>query len=82
VHDVFAIVGSAPVGGPVQLNVRQNGQVWTQISIPDGGTASDTTSGVGLSPLTADAHLSLEVVSVPQSDGSFPGRDLTVSIRL
>jgi hypothetical protein len=82
VHDVFAIVGSAPVGGPVQLRVRQGSDLWVELSIPDGGSASDVTSGVGLAPLKSDAQLTLEVVSVPQSDGSFPGRDLTVSIRL
>jgi hypothetical protein len=82
IHDVFAILGSAPVGGPVQLRVRQNGDVWTEVSIPDGATASAVTSGLGLAPLRANDQLTVEVVSVPQADGSFPGRDLTVSIRL
>jgi hypothetical protein len=82
VHDVFAILGSAPVGGPVQLQINQNGNTWTVISIPDGATASAVTSGLGLAPLRANDQLTLEVVSVPQADGSFPGRDLTVSIRL
>jgi hypothetical protein len=82
VHDVFAIVGSAPVGGPVQLRVKQNTDTWAEITIPDGSNVSSVTSGLALTPLQAGAYLSLEVVSVPQSDGSFPGRDLTVSIRL
>ncbi len=82
VHDVWAITGAAPSGGPVQLRVKQNGAVWAEMTIADGANASDVISGLALSKLVAGAQLSLEVVSVPQSDGSFPGRDLTVSIRL
>jgi hypothetical protein len=82
VRDVFAILGSAPVGDSVQLRVRQNGNIWAELSIPDGATASNTISGLALTPLRSGAQLTLEVVSVPQADGSFPGRDLTASLRL
>jgi Putative phage tail protein len=82
IHDVFAVAGSAPAGGPVQLRVKQGSDTLCQLTIADGSTASNVVSGVGLKPLQSGSLITLEVVSVPQADGSFPGRDLTVSIRL
>lgn len=82
IHDVFAVLGGAPSGGPVHLQVNQDSAELCTLTIPDGLTASNVVSGVGLAPLQSGKQITLQVVSVPQSDGSFPGRDLTVSIRL
>jgi hypothetical protein len=82
VKDIFATVRSAPSGGPIQLQVRQNSAVYCTLTIADGATVSNTVSGFGLPPLAAGAQVNLDVVSVPSAANTLPGRDLTVTIRL
>jgi hypothetical protein len=84
VRDVFAVVGEAPSGGTVELDVRQAGVLYCHLSLPvqDGSNYSNTISGFGLPPMTADQLVTLDIASVPDAAGSKPGRDLTVTIRL
>lgn len=82
VRDVYAVVSSAPAGGPISLLLKMDGSPYCGLTIPDGATASDIIPGTTLLPLTDRAKLTLEVVSVPQGKDNFPGRDLSVSIRL
>ncbi len=82
VRDVFALVGTAPSGSSVDVEVTANGQTYCRLSIPDGQTASVPINGTALPPLAAGAQLGLNVLGVPSSANSTPGRDLTVTIRL
>jgi hypothetical protein len=82
VRDIFAIVGEAPSGGPVDLQLRQDDVVHCTLRIPSGATISDVVGGFGLPPLRAGARLELDIVSVAQTSDSTPGGDLTVTIRL
>jgi hypothetical protein len=82
VRDVFAVVREAPTGAPVELRVRQNETTYCTLTIPAGGTTSNSVEGFGKPPLTAGAQLNLDIVSVGQGAEQSPGRDLTVTIRL
>jgi len=78
VEDVYAVVKQAPVGGPIQITVSQNGSPYCTLTIPDGGTVSPSVDGFGM-PLLAQAQLSIAITAVGQSS---PGSDLTVILRL
>jgi hypothetical protein len=78
VQYVYALVKQAPVGGPVQLTLTQNGAPYCTLTIPDGATASASVNGFGL-PLLAQAQLSLAIAMVGPTS---PGSDLTVIVRL
>jgi hypothetical protein len=82
VRDVFAVVGEAPTGAPVELDLRQNGAVYCHLTIPAGQIYSNVVNGFGMAPLEANALLTLDIVSVPEANDAKPGRDLTVTIRL
>jgi len=81
-RDIFAVVGAAPSGAPVQLQLRQGSTVYCTLTIADGATNSNVVSGFGLPPLSADAALSLDILSVPTAANTVSAQDLTVTIRL
>ena len=81
-RDIFAIVGTAPSGGPVLLQLRQGSNAYCLLTIPDGQTISNVVNGFGLAPLAANAELNLDILSVPTASNTLPGQDLTVTIRL
>ena len=78
-RDVYATVKSAPLGADLQLRVYQSGMEITTLSILDGQTTSAAVNGAELPVLQALSDLTLEIVAVGTS---FPGRDLTVTIRV
>ena len=78
VEDVYAIVKQAPVGGPIQISLSQNGSPYCTLTIPDGATVSPSVDGFGM-PLPAQAQLSIAITGVGQTS---PGSDLTVILRL
>ncbi|MGA2598948.1 MAG: phage tail protein [Bryobacteraceae bacterium] len=82
VRDIFANLGTAPTGAPVNLQVTQNGQPYCALSVPAGATVSNVVDGATLPPLQSQAQLGLNILAVPQTSGSVPGADLTVTIRL
>ncbi len=82
VRDVSANVGTAPSGGPINLQVTQNGQPYCQISIPDGATVSPSMPGTSLPILQAQGQIGIDVLAVPSAVGTSPGADLTITIRL
>ena len=79
VRDMYAIVKQAPAGGPVQIQINYNGAAYCGLTIPDGGTISNTVKGFGLAYLDAGSRISMDITSCGVSD---PGSDLTVIIRL
>ena len=78
VQDVYAVVKQAPVGGPIEITVSQDGSSYCSLTIPDGGTVSPSVDGFG-TPLLAQAQLSIAITAVGQTT---PGSDLTVILRL
>jgi len=79
VRDMYAIIRSAPVGGPVTVHINHSGQVYATLLIPAGQTISNVVSGFGLPPLIAGDSLSLDVTAVGLTS---PGSDLNVVMRL
>jgi len=79
VRDVYAVIRQAPVGGPVQFQVNQNGTLYCALTIADGQTVSNSADGAQLAVLTPGARLSLDITMVGPTN---PGADLTVVIRL
>jgi hypothetical protein len=82
VRDVFAVVGEAPTGAPIVLQLKVNGSPYCQLTIPTGATISNVVNCFGFAPLLANARIGLDVLSVGQTADTSPGRDLTVTIRL
>ncbi|MCC6585581.1 MAG: hypothetical protein IT168_02580 [Bryobacterales bacterium] len=82
IRDIFAMVREAPVGGAIELTIRQGSEALTTLTIQSGETMSNIVKGAGVHPLTALAQLSVDIVSIPQGVDVRPGRDLTVAIRL
>ena len=75
VRDVFAMIRQAPVGGPVELQITQNGALYCSLTFADGATISNSVAGAALPPLIPGARLSLDILMVGPSN---PGADLTV----
>ena len=82
VRDVSAVVGAAPTGAAVVMEVTQNGQPYCQLTIPMGATMSNVVDGFGLGPLLEEAQIGLNITSVVQTADTAPGSDLTVTIRV
>jgi putative tail protein len=82
VRDVYAVVQQAPTGTPIELQITQNGQPYCSLTVPEGSTISNVMDGFALGPLQLKANLELNITSVSQTPANFPGRDLTVMIRL
>lgn len=82
VRDIFAVLREGPSGGTVTLQLRQGSEPYCTLVIPAAARISNIVGGFGLPPLRAGAEISLDILATPQGAGSFPGRDLTVTIRL
>jgi hypothetical protein len=82
VRDVFATVAEAPMGEDVLVRVTRNNESYCDLTIPAGEFVSGSVDGRLLQPLEADWKLGLDVISAGQSDTSFPGAGLTVTIRV
>ena len=84
-RDIFAVVGQAPTGAPIQMQLRQDDQVICTLTIPitpAGTTISNVVDGFGQTPLQRGKRLLLDILSVGTSGSTTPGSDLTVTIRL
>ena len=85
VRDIFAVVGQAPTGAPIEMRLRQDEEVFCTLTIPSspaGTTISNVVDGFGLTPLQHGKRLLLDILSVGTSGSTTPGSDLTVTIRL
>jgi hypothetical protein len=81
-RDIFAVVGEAPSGGAIELQLRHGSTVFCSLTIADGTTTSASVNGFGLAPLVASSLVSIDILSVPGAADTLPGADLTVIIRL
>jgi hypothetical protein len=80
VRDVFASVVEAPTGGPIEVRVTRDAQIYCTLTIPSGETLSDPViDGLTLPALAAGWKLGLDVITV---GGDRPGAGLTVTLRL
>jgi hypothetical protein len=79
VRDIFAVIRTPPTDSAIELNINLNGTILCSLSIPAGGTTSNSVRGLLLPVLTTGGLLSLDIISVGQT---VPGADLTVVIRV
>jgi hypothetical protein len=85
VRDIRATVNQPAAGYDIALGIFQNGAEYCSLTIPSGAVTSNLFDGVTLPPLTESSTISLNVMlnriqNPPAS--MFPGKDLTVTIRL
>jgi hypothetical protein len=79
IKDVSATAKSGPLGAALQVQVRQGTQVIAQCTIPSGSAVSNTIDGAEIGVLPVQATLALDILAVGTT---YPGRDLTVTIRI
>ncbi len=79
VRDIYASVKSAPTGADAQLQINQDGVLFATLSIVDGQVVSAPVNGAELPVLQSGANLTLDIAALGTT---FPGRDLTVTIRV
>jgi hypothetical protein len=82
VRSVQASVAAAPIAWPVVVRVMVNSEVYCELTLPPGAKNSNVVDGFGKPPLLEGSKLTVDIMSVGTMDGSDPGRDLTVTIRL
>jgi hypothetical protein len=79
IRDVYAEVRAAPEGADIVVRVKQGATVVATCTVPDGETFGPAVNGAELPVLEAGATLTLDILSVGTT---YPGRDLTVTIRI
>jgi hypothetical protein len=79
VRDIYAIVGTAPTGAAISLQINRNGASYVSVQVPAGAATSNVVGGFGLPALRSGDILSLNVTGVGTT---VPGSDLTIVIRL
>lgn len=82
IREVFAVVDEAPAGVPLVVRVRRNSEALCQLTIAPQSNVSNIVEGLSLPPLSAMDRISLDIVSLGVGEGTFPGRNLTISVRL
>ncbi len=79
IRDIYTSVKQAPAGADLAMEIRQDGSLLTSLTIAAGAVISTPVSGAELPVLQALSDLTLDITSVGTT---FPGRDLTVTIRV
>jgi hypothetical protein len=78
VRDVSAVLAGA-ADQDVQLQLNLNGSAYCSLTIPANKTYSNNVDGAALPPLPTEGQITLSILQV---GSTYPGSDLTVSIRL
>jgi hypothetical protein len=79
VRDIYGILGTAPTGAPVNLQLKLNNSPYATVQFDIGQSTSAVVSGFGLPALKARDILSLDLTGVGLVN---PGSDLTLVLRL
>jgi hypothetical protein len=79
IRDIYASVKQAPEGADLEMEIRQGGSLLTSLTIAAEATISTPVEGAELPVLQALSDLTLNITAVGTT---FPGRDLTVTIRV
>lgn len=82
VRDLLARVERAPLGAPIVVRALENGEAYGELLIPPGEVEAVPVTCFGRPPLREGSTISVSVVSVPTGPNSYPGKALTVTIRL
>jgi hypothetical protein len=79
IRDVAAVVRHEPAGAPIEIRLRQSGELLCGLTIPAHATLAEPVDGWGLPLLQSGALLTADITSVGTES---PGADLTITIRL
>ncbi|MEJ5367172.1 MAG: hypothetical protein WHT08_02565, partial [Bryobacteraceae bacterium] len=82
VRDVQAHLEQAPLGGTAVIRLFVDDEPYAELTIPPGSQDSDAVSCFDRPPLLEGARIRAAVVSVATGANSYPGRGLTVTVRL
>ena len=82
VRDVQAYVDQAPLGEPVMVRVLLDQEPYVDLTIAAGSLMSESVSCLDRAPLREGSLLQAAILSVGTGVGSYPGRGLTVVLRL
>ena len=79
IRDIYGFAKQAPTGADLQVRINQDGAPLTTLTFTAGQTNSNLVDGADLPVLQSLANLTIDILSVGTT---FPGRDLTVTIRV
>ena len=82
VRDVQAYVEQEPLGEPVMIRVLLDQEPYVDLAIPAGSLMSEPVSCFDRAPLREGSLLQAAILSVGTGAGSYPGRGLTIVLRL
>jgi len=82
VRDVQAHVEATPLGQPAEILVLVDGAAYASLVIPAGSSESAAVSCFDRPPLPEGARVSVAVTAVGSGANTYPGRGLTVTLRL
>jgi hypothetical protein len=82
VRDVLAEVERAPQGFATTIRILVDGTNYAELSIPPGGNEAIPVSCFDRPPLLEGSRIVVSVVSVGTGANSYPGKGLTVTMRL
>jgi hypothetical protein len=82
VRDLLARVDRAPQGSPAVVRVLVDGEEYGELVIPPGEVEAVPVSCFDRPPLREGSIVSISVVSVATGQNSYPGKGLTVTLRL
>jgi hypothetical protein len=82
IRDLLARVERAPQGAPVVVRASVDGEEYAELVIPAGSTEAEPVSCFDRPPLREGSLLNVSVVAVGTGPNSYPGKGLTVTIRL
>lgn len=70
------------MGIPLVVRLRRNSEELCQLTIAPQSTVSNVVDGLSLPALSPMDRIALDIVSLGVGEGTFPGRNLTVSVRV
>jgi hypothetical protein len=82
VRDLLARVERAPQGAPAVLRISVDGVEYAQLVVPAGSVEAESVSCFDRPPLREGSVLNVSVLSVGTGAHSYPGKGLTVTVRL
>ncbi|BDC52076.1 hypothetical protein F183_A43910 [Bryobacterales bacterium F-183] len=82
IKQVGAVLRDAVLGGPLVIRVHQDGADVCTLTVPSGDTEANAVDGQFLPVLQPGAQVGIDILSVPILGNTYPGRDLSVWIRL
>jgi len=82
VRDVLAEVERAPQGFATTIRILVDGTNYAELSIPPGGNEAIPVSCFDRPPLVEGSRIVVSIVSVGTGANSYPGKGLTVTMRL